>query len=314
MIDSLPWWDQPLSRNCAAMLEVAFRRQFSDPKLWLHTFATSPTAPVIIFHLMFHLHQPHPRVINGTRAYHRESAVDRWNRKKIAETKQQQKSFFPNHERKVCCFRVVRGGSKAGGVRKSKEKRHEPLVEFLFVMCEEAQHEAWVRVPAKLSEREREKHFIGKTFFLMPLFILASLAPTQEQWLAWSELRGWLDWLDGKKKAKNPVSHSGTFRRVGWAELFGILLRLCYLLSTIFRGRYESEEGWVEGRSSFTCVRVHFCHRFNHHDKVPCKPFPRTTSRESQTRIHFISTRNLDAAFCVDDMAMSRWNPRLLPV
>lgn len=119
MIDSLPWWDQPLSRNCAAMLEVAFRRQFSDPKLWLHTFATSPTAPVIIFHLMFHLHQPHPRVINGTRAYHRESAVDRWNRKKNSRNETTTKEFLPQPWAKSLLF--------SGGARRIESWRCEKI-------------------------------------------------------------------------------------------------------------------------------------------------------------------------------------------
>lgn len=69
---------------------------------------------------------------------------------------------------------------------------------------------------------------------------------------------------------------------------------------------------------SFTCVRVHFCHRFNHHDKVPCKPFPpNNKSSVTNTDPFHIDTKSRCCFFASSTMwrwvdGIGAW--RLLPV
>lgn len=60
-----------------------------------------------------------------------------------------------------------------------------------------------------------------------------------------------------------------------------------------------------EGRSSLVCVRVHFCHRFNHRDKVPCKPsLTNNKSRVTNTDPFHIDRR-------ISMLLFRRWDPSL---
>lgn len=103
-------------------------------------------------------------------------------------TKQQQKSFL-NHERKVCCFRVVRGGSEGGRCEKIEREtaRATCWIPSRYVRGSTAW--SMSQGASRSWANEREKRFIGKTFCLMPLFVFASLSH-QHKRRSWNEVRG----------------------------------------------------------------------------------------------------------------------------
>lgn len=64
------------------------------------------------------------------------------------------------------------GARLRGGVRKSKEKRHEPLVEFAFSLCVRGSSTAWV---------PERKAFYRKNVFRLTLHRRAALALTPKK-------------------------------------------------------------------------------------------------------------------------------------
>lgn len=146
------------------------------------------------------------------------------------------------------CFRF-----QNRGVGKSKEKRHEPLVEFLFVPTALCIHgdggTAWSmsQFLPWWGERESEKHFIGKTFSLIPsqesflfeiFFALVTNTSSQfHEWSGWIQRETRLTWWRNKKpKILFLEARKSLFFR-GWADrkFVGIFPSLFTFVD--FRGR-----------------------------------------------------------------------------
>lgn len=176
------------------------------------------------------------------------------------------------------CFRF-----QNRGVGKSKEKRHEPLVEFLFVPTALCIHgdggTAWSmsQFLPWWGERESEKHFIGKTFSLIPsqesflfeiFFALVTNTSSQfHEWSGWIQRETRLTWWRNKKpkilflEARKSLFFSGmSGSKVCRDFSFVVYLRR-------FSRSLKWRETFLALPCFLACVRLcayTFSHRFNH--------------------------------------------------